>query len=40
MTNEILKLTTEIVTAHASLTELTSEQLVQEIKTSMLPWLL
>jgi predicted transcriptional regulator len=32
MANEILKLTTEIITAHASLTELTPEQLVQEIK--------
>ena len=32
MANEILRLTTEIVTAHASLTELTPEQLVQEIK--------
>jgi predicted transcriptional regulator len=32
MASEILKLTTEIVTAHASLTELTPEQLVQEIK--------
>ena len=32
MSSEILKLTTEIVTAHASLTELTSEQLVSEIK--------
>ena len=32
MPSEILKLTTEIVTAHASLTELTPEQLVQEIK--------
>ena len=32
MPSEILKLTTEIITAHASLTELTPEQLVQEIK--------
>ena len=32
MPNEILKMTTEIVVAHASLTELTPEQLVQEIK--------
>ena len=32
MPSEILKLTTEIVTAHASLTELTPEQLIQEIK--------
>lgn len=32
MPSEILKLTTEIVVAHASLTELTSEQLVGEIK--------
>jgi predicted transcriptional regulator len=32
MPSEILKLTTEIVVSHASLTELTPEQLVQEIK--------
>jgi predicted transcriptional regulator len=32
MPSEILKLTTEIVTAHASLTELTPEELVGEIK--------
>jgi len=32
MTTEILKLTTEIVISHASLTELTTEQLVDEIK--------
>jgi predicted transcriptional regulator len=32
MANEILKLTTEIVVSHASLTELTPEQLVIEIK--------
>jgi predicted transcriptional regulator len=32
MPNEILKMTSEIVVAHASLTELTPEQLVQEIK--------
>ena len=32
MSSELLKLTTEIVTAHASLTELTPGQLVQEIK--------
>jgi predicted transcriptional regulator len=32
MPSEILKLTTEIVVAHASLTELTPEQLVGEIK--------
>jgi predicted transcriptional regulator len=32
MPSEILKLTTEIVVSHASLTELTSEQLVNEIK--------
>ena len=32
MASEILKMTTEIVTAHASLTELTPEQLVQEIR--------
>ena len=32
MTSEILKMTTEIVVSHASLTELTPEQLVQEIK--------
>jgi len=32
MSNEVLKLTTEIVVSHASMSELTSEQLVQEIK--------
>ena len=32
MTSEILKLTTEIVVAHSSLTELTPDQLVDEIK--------
>jgi predicted transcriptional regulator len=32
MPSEILKLTTEIVVSHASMTELTSEQLVNEIK--------
>ena len=32
MATEILKLTTEIVVSHASMTELTSEQLVDEIK--------
>jgi predicted transcriptional regulator len=32
MSSEILKLTTEIVTSHASMTELTPEQLVDEIK--------
>jgi len=32
MATEILKLTAEIVVSHASLTELTSEQLVEEIK--------
>ena len=32
MTSEILKLTTEIVVSHASMTELTPEQLVDEIK--------
>jgi predicted transcriptional regulator len=32
MTSEILKLTTEIVVSHASITELTPEQLVNEIK--------
>ena len=32
MASEILKLTTEIVVAHASITELTPEQLVNEIK--------
>ena len=32
MPSEVLKLTTEIVVSHASLTELTSEQLVNEIK--------
>jgi predicted transcriptional regulator len=32
MASEILKLTTEIVVAHSSVTELTSEQLVDEIK--------
>jgi predicted transcriptional regulator len=33
MAGEILKLTTQIVTSHASITELTPEQLVDEIKT-------
>lgn len=33
MAGEILKLTTQIVTSHASITELTPEQLVEEIKT-------
>ena len=32
MTSEILKLTTEIVVAHSSVTELTPDQLVDEIK--------
>jgi predicted transcriptional regulator len=32
MTSEILKMTTEIVVSHASLTELTTEQLVDELK--------
>ncbi len=32
MSSEILKLTTEIVVSHASMSELTPEQLVQEIK--------
>jgi predicted transcriptional regulator len=32
MATEILKLTTEIVVSHASMTELTPEQLVEEIK--------
>jgi predicted transcriptional regulator len=32
MSSEILKLTTEIVVAHSSVTELTPEQLVDEIK--------
>jgi predicted transcriptional regulator len=32
MANNILKLTTEIVVAHSSVTELTSDQLVGEIK--------
>jgi predicted transcriptional regulator len=32
MSSEILKLTTEIVTSHVSMTELTPEQLVDEIK--------
>jgi predicted transcriptional regulator len=32
MATEILKLTTEIVVSHASMTELTTEQLVDEIK--------
>jgi predicted transcriptional regulator len=32
MANEILKLTTEIVVTHSSLTELTPDQLVDEIK--------
>ena len=32
MPSEILKLTTEIVVSHASMTELTPEQLVDEIK--------
>ncbi|MGA9754978.1 MAG: MucR family transcriptional regulator [Desulfobaccales bacterium] len=32
MPSEVLKMTTEIVVSHASLTELTTEQLVSEIK--------
>jgi predicted transcriptional regulator len=32
MSSEVLKLTTEIVVSHASMSELTPEQLVQEIK--------
>ncbi len=32
MASEVLKLTTEIVISHASMSELTTEQLVQEIK--------
>ncbi len=32
MSTEILKLTTEIVVSHASMSELTPEQLVDEIK--------
>jgi predicted transcriptional regulator len=32
MSSEVLKMTTEIVVSHASLTELTTEQLVGEIK--------
>lgn len=32
MSSEVLKLTTEIVTSHVSMTELTPEQLVDEIK--------
>ena len=32
MSSEVLKMTTEIVVSHASMTELTSEQLVDEIK--------
>ena len=32
MATEILKLTTEIVVSHASMTELTPDQLVEEIK--------
>jgi predicted transcriptional regulator len=32
MSNEVLKLTTEIVISHASMSELTTEQLVGEIK--------
>jgi predicted transcriptional regulator len=32
MSNDVLKLTTEIVVSHASMTELTPEQLVNEIK--------
>lgn len=32
MTSKILKMTTEIVVAHSSLTELTPEQLVDEVK--------
>ena len=32
MSSEILKLTTEIVVSHASMSELTPEQLVDEIK--------
>jgi hypothetical protein len=34
MPNEVLKLTTEIVVSHASMTELTPEQLVDEIKSA------
>src|SRR5450759_3157796 len=33
MPSEVLKMTTEIVVSHASMTELTPEQLVNEIKT-------
>jgi predicted transcriptional regulator len=33
MAGEILRLTTQIVTSHASITELTPEQLVEEIRT-------
>ena len=32
MASEVMKLTTEIVISHASMTELTPEQLVNEIK--------
>ena len=32
MSSEVLKLTTEIVVSHASMSELTTEQLVGEIK--------
>ena len=32
MSSEVLKMTTEIVVSHASMTELTPEQLVNEIK--------
>jgi len=32
MPSEVLKMTTEIVVSHASMTELTPEQLVNEIK--------
>jgi predicted transcriptional regulator len=33
MASEILRLTTQIITSHASMTELTPEQLVEEIRT-------
>ena len=35
MASEILKLTTEIVVSHTSMTELTPEQLVDEIKSRL-----
>ena len=35
MPNDVLKLTTEIVVSHASLSELTPEQLVNEMKASL-----